>query len=110
MSYVSPGRHQTQSKGGTVPRWGGLPHSHFARPASLTTALIQASGAARNTMKEAQSDQSRAASLQEAHMAQLHLSVEHWYDPKDLTSLQNLGSVHFYKDHGLLSSPGTLRR
>lgn len=51
-------------------------------------------------MKEAQSDQNWAASLQEDHMAQLHLSLVHRDGPKDLDSLQSLGSIHFYEDHG----------
>lgn len=76
------------------------PYSHFSRPASLTTSLIHVSGATRNRMKEVQSDQNWATSLQEDHMAQLHLCLEHRYGPKDLASLQSLGSIHFYKDHG----------
>lgn len=60
-------------------------------------------------MKEAQSDPNWAASLQEDHTAQLHLSLEHRYGPKDFASLQSLGSNHFYKDHGaclLGTTPG----
>ena len=82
---------------------GILPTPHLSRSSSPNTPLIQVSDATGNRTKKAPSDQNWAASLQETHMAQFQLSVEHGYGPNDLPSLQSLGSVHFYIDPGVFT-------
>lgn len=64
------------------------------------TPLIQVLDATGNRIKEVQSDQNWAASLQEVSLAQVQLSLQHQDDPNELPSLQSLGSVHFYTDSG----------